>query len=65
MSQFTTIERGEYMTAIEIFDGRTFLSLGLAICGGTMSIHMDPEVATKVAAALLEVVERQKQEVAA
>lgn len=60
MSQFTTIERGEYMTAIEIFNGRTFLSLGLAICGGTVNIQMNPEVATKVANALLEIVEQQK-----
>lgn len=61
MNQFYIIERGEYLPPVEIFDGQTFIALGLGIVGGTVSMHMSAEVAETVANRLLAIVERQKQ----
>jgi hypothetical protein len=47
MSKFTLIDRGDW-PAVEVYDGATFISVGIVGIGGGFQIHLTPEQADEL-----------------
>ena len=66
MSKFTSIKRTGW-PSVEVYDGATFISVGIVGIGGGFQIHLTPEQADELADVLLTISRKQlkKEEIAA